>query len=173
MPIPQHDSLLGRLVRLLSAVYFPTLRGAAGELLFAICDSDPMTLSSLVGYGNVAGFLFNKGIMSAPGTTSTSNSSSANANASTSDAERINPITGTYFSEESSADDEMTEEEKEREAEKLFVLFDRLERSGIAQNPIRQAQQSGKLDAIADQMRKQKESERGKKGGGSEEDGDE
>ncbi len=42
----------------------------------------------------------------------------------------------------------MTEEEKEREAEKLFVLFDRLEKSGAIpkeSNPIRQAIQKGKL----------------------------
>jgi hypothetical protein len=42
----------------------------------------------------------------------------------------------------------MTEEEKEREAEKLFVLFDRLERTGVlppSQNPYRKAIQQGKM----------------------------
>ena len=37
---------------------------------------------------------------------------------------------------------EMTDEEKEEEAEKLFVLFDRLERNGAiqpSQNPVRRA----------------------------------
>lgn len=41
----------------------------------------------------------------------------------------------------------MTDEEKEREAEKLFVLFDRLEKSGAlpaSQNPIRKAIADGK-----------------------------
>ena len=41
--------------------------------------------------------------------------------------------------------DGMTEEEKEIEAERLFVLFDRLEKAGMAQNPIRKAYQEGKL----------------------------
>ncbi|KZS93992.1 hypothetical protein SISNIDRAFT_453692 [Sistotremastrum niveocremeum HHB9708] len=154
VPLPQHDSLLGRLVRTLSSVHYATLRGAAGEFLFAVCDSDPMTLSSLVGYGNVAGFLFNKGIMSAPGTTPSTDASGMK------DSDKINPITGTYYSEGPGPDDEMTEEEKEREAEKLFVLFDRLERSGIAENPIRRAQQEGKLDALAEKMRKQKGKEK-------------
>ena len=38
----------------------------------------------------------------------------------------------------------MTDEEKEREAEKLFVLFDRLEKTGAIppeQNPMRKAMQ--------------------------------
>lgn len=39
----------------------------------------------------------------------------------------------------------MTDEEKELEAEKLFVLFDRLEKTGMVQNPIRKAIQEGKL----------------------------
>jgi len=39
---------------------------------------------------------------------------------------RINPITGQLLdTEEGVETDEMTEEEKEREAEKLFVLFER------------------------------------------------
>jgi len=39
----------------------------------------------------------------------------------------------------------MTDEEKEREAEKLFVLFDRLEKTGMVRNPIRKAIHEGKL----------------------------
>lgn len=61
----------------------------------------------------------------------------------------INPITGTTEpSAEPTQDVEMTEEEKEREAEKLFVLFDRLERTGVlppSQNPYRKAIQQGKM----------------------------
>jgi len=39
----------------------------------------------------------------------------------------------------------MTDEEKEAEAERLFVLFDRLERAGMGVNPIRQAHEKGRL----------------------------
>ena len=98
------------------------------------------TLASYVGYGNVAGFLFNKGIMSAPppgghGPPST-----------TPDGTPINPITG-IAQRKVDTGPEMTDEEKEREAEKLFVLFDRLEKSGAmpaSQNPIRKAISEGK-----------------------------
>lgn len=97
-------------------------------------------LSAQVGYGNVAGFLFNKGVMTAP-------PQSDNSSLTTPSGVAINPITGTVQKEGPSHDD-MTEEEREREAEKLFVLFDRLEKSGAlppSQNPIRKAAAEGKL----------------------------
>lgn len=57
----------------------------------------------------------------------------------------INPITGTTQTFQP-PDNEMTEEEKEREAERLFVLFDRLEKTGTGfVNPVRKAVQEGKL----------------------------
>lgn len=102
------------------------------------------TLASYVGYGNVAGFLFNKGIMSAP--PPVAGGSGASAPTTTASGVPINPITG--VAETPAPSIEMSEEEKEREAEKLFVLFDRLEKSGAIpkeSNPIRQAIQQGKL----------------------------
>ena len=101
------------------------------------------TLASYVGYGNVAGFLFNKGIMSAP--PPPAGSSGASAPTATPSGVPINPITG--VAERPAPAIEMTEEEKEREAEKLFVLFDRLEKSGAlppSQNPVRKAIAEGK-----------------------------
>jgi hypothetical protein len=89
------------------------------------------TLASQVGYGNVAGFLFHKGVSSIP-------TASSSASLMTPSGIPINPITGTI--ERKASQPEMTDEEKEVEAEKLFVLFDRLERSGAiqaSQNPIR------------------------------------
>lgn len=94
------------------------------------------TLCALVGYGNVAGYLFNKGILTAPppaeATTPTSSSKVAE--------EDLDPITGMKRQPKPALD--MTEEEQEREMEKLFVLFDRLEKNGAInpdQNPMRKA----------------------------------
>jgi Guanine nucleotide exchange factor synembryn len=42
----------------------------------------------------------------------------------------------------------MTDEEKEREAERLFVLFERMEKLGVAQNPVRSMQQSGRFEEL-------------------------
>jgi Guanine nucleotide exchange factor synembryn len=99
-------------------------------------------LSAQVGYGNVAGFLFNKGVFNPPAQTSSTGADIPTASSGV----PINPITGIAQTPTSMPD--MTDEEKEQEAEKLFVLFDRLEKSGSiqpSQNPIRKAVEQGKL----------------------------
>lgn len=134
---------LGRCLRLLPCIYHPRLKDAIGELLFTVSDSDASTLSALVGYGNVAGFLVNKGVMSAPAAPS----SSSGVSLTTPSGASINPITGTVQQDRPLSSD-MTDEEKEREAEKLFVLFDRLEKTGAmpaSQNPIRKMAEKGML----------------------------
>lgn len=83
-------------------------------------------------------------MLAAPPTTSATSSSTS----STVENPQVNPITGTFERSRDSnpAMDEMTPEEKEREAEKLFVLFERLERSGGMENPIKKALHEGKLE---------------------------
>ncbi|GBE78960.1 predicted protein [Sparassis crispa] len=140
-PLEGRPDLLGRCLRLLACAYHTRLKPAVGEMLYAVCDSDAGTLASYVGYGNAAGFLFHKGVTAAPPRPTTSNVPVA-----TTSGMPINPITG--VAEVPREAPEMSNEEKEREAEKLFVLFDRLEKSGAippSQNPIRKAAQDGKL----------------------------
>ena len=43
---------------------------------------------------------------------------------------------------------EMLQEEKEREAEKLMVVFGRLEKTGVFSNPIREWQHLGRFEEI-------------------------
>ncbi|KDR83523.1 hypothetical protein GALMADRAFT_85759 [Galerina marginata CBS 339.88] len=141
-PLEERSDFLGKCLRLLASVYHPRLKDSVGELLYAVADSDASTLSALVGYGNVAGFLFHKGILNAPPPSTTSN-----APLTTPAGELINPITGTTI-QPKSTDPEMSDEEKEREMERLLVLFDRLEKTGAlpaGQNPIRKAIQEGKM----------------------------
>jgi len=130
-PLGQRSDLLGQCIRLMSSVHNPHLKEMVGEMLFAICNDNASELAGQIGYGNAAGFLFNKGITAAP------------APPSTMDTAGINPITGTSSTPHSSVD--MTDEEKEAEAERLFVLFDRLERAGMGVNPIREAHEKGRL----------------------------
>jgi len=76
---------------------------------------------------------FHKGFFSAP-------TRSSNIPTSTSSGEFINPITGTAVKPTEGV--AMTDEEKDHEVEKLFVLFDRLEKTGAIppeQNPMRKA----------------------------------
>ncbi|KIO03052.1 hypothetical protein M404DRAFT_1001674 [Pisolithus tinctorius Marx 270] len=136
-PLEGRDDVLGRCLRVLQSVYHDRLGKCVGEMFFAMYDSNPTNLTTL-GYGNFAGFLFNKGIATGPPPTDST------PQMTTSDGLPIDPITGQVVKEREPND--MTEEEKEREAEKLFVLFDRLERSGAlppSQNPIRKAMQKG------------------------------
>jgi hypothetical protein len=55
----------------------------------------------------------------------------------------VNPITGQFLDEENQGPSlaDMTDEEKEREAERLFVLFERLKKTGVVdvENPIAKA----------------------------------
>ena len=80
----------------------------------------------------------------------------------------INPITGTYFPDPSSSSSKkmtelMTEEEKATEAEKLYVLFERMKRTGIIstatvdpttgrpmdpEEMMRELQQSGRFEEL-------------------------
>ncbi|KAG5650383.1 hypothetical protein H0H81_012426 [Sphagnurus paluster] len=143
-PLEGRADILGRCLRLLGSVYHPRLKDAVGELLFAMCDSDASNLAALVGYGNVAGFLFHKGILNAPpppASTSTFTPPTVASGAS------INPITGTIAEPKANLP-ELSDDEKEREMEKLFVLFDRLEKTGAippSQNPMRKAVQEAKF----------------------------
>lgn len=83
--------------------------------------------------------------MNPPPHSSTSSNATYGPSTSSTGA-RINPITG--IAQQPPTVSDLTDEEKEREAEKLFVLFDRLEKIGAIQpdqNPIRKAAEQGKL----------------------------
>lgn len=95
-------------------------------------------MSQTFGYGNVAGFLVNKNVASPPSTGPARHSS----------VKAINPITGQYRSSETHQKSEpMTEEEELREAERLFVLFERIKRNPALQirNPVEEAFHAGKF----------------------------
>ena len=102
------------------SAFTPTLRDTISGLMFELSDKDVNTFIKNVGYGYAAGFLANNNIpLGAPqaeGVSAAGDSSSRN----------INPVTGQYLDQEKEDNlPPMTEEEKEREAERLFVLFER------------------------------------------------
>ncbi|KAK2073684.1 hypothetical protein P8C59_007942 [Phyllachora maydis] len=75
-------------------------------------------------------------------------------NANSSDGRNpVNPITGQFLESENQPElPEMTGEEKEREAERLFVLFERLKRNGLiqVQNPVAQAVEECRFEELGD-----------------------
>lgn len=63
----------------------------------------------------------------------------------------MNPITGQRRDRETGVEAvEMSEEEKEREAERLFVLFERLRATGVVDvgNPVESAVREGRFEEV-------------------------
>jgi hypothetical protein len=91
-------------------------------------------LSHQIGYGNAAGLLFHKGISAPPPARIDEISTTTPRNMSI-DSDPRNPITSLQtplgLSASSAENHDMTEEEKEREAERLFVLFERMEKNPV------------------------------------------
>lgn len=117
LPIGQSDALSSKLLKL-STSHFANLKVATSELMFVLSGRDAEVLTKNIGYGFAAGFLAARGIempQSASETYSIPNAESL-----------INPVTGQRLAAEPKDDlPPMTQEEKEREAERLFVLFER------------------------------------------------
>jgi hypothetical protein len=109
------NSLTSRLLRNSTNPLTPKLRDTISHLLFDLSDKDANTFVGNVGYGFASGFLFQNNIPVPE-----------SASKTLGEERPINPITGQFIDTEKFADlPEMTQEEKEREAERLFVLFER------------------------------------------------
>lgn len=127
------ETLPSRLLRLSSNPTTPQVRDSISSLLFELSNKDAKSFVQNVGYGFASGFLFKHGMPvpeNALEAWSTSESEGSNTRVSQDSkadmSSRVNPITGQYLEREDVSDlPEMTEEEKEQEAEKLFVLFER------------------------------------------------
>ncbi len=111
-------SLSSRLLRNSTNPAAPEFGKAISNLFFDMSDRDAAKFVQNVGYGFASGYLFQNNLP-VPDPASEADTAAGKRG--------INPITGQFLDAEKFADvPEMTEEEKEREAEKLFVLFERL-----------------------------------------------
>nr|ODN92333.1 hypothetical protein L204_05432 [Cryptococcus depauperatus CBS 7855] len=111
-PLESRKGILGNILQLMTCGGHNQTRNSAGELMWAVCNENALDLCVEIGYGNAAVTSVAAGL--------------SNAAVST----LRHPITSLKDTGEKTAD-EMTQEEKEREAEKLFVLFDRLEKNPV------------------------------------------
>ncbi|GAA6055774.1 hypothetical protein JCM3770_004795 [Rhodotorula araucariae] len=141
VPVDRRPTLAGHLVRLLSSVLLPNTAFGAGEFLYNLCDRSPDHLVRTIGYGPAAGFLQNRGELIPPPATAAEEGG-------------VNPITGAVDAPSRAApeEDAMSEEEKEREAERLYTLFDRLARTGVvsAANPVDAARAAGRFEETSE-----------------------
>jgi hypothetical protein len=127
------ESLASRLLRLSTNPTTPQVRETISSLLFDLSDNDARKFVQNVGYGFASGFLFQHNVPipeNAMEAYSLSGSEGSNARASQDSREQfagmVNPVTGQLLDREEIVEEEpMTMEEKEREAERLFVLFER------------------------------------------------
>ena len=123
--------------------------------------SSPAALVDAIGYGFASGYLFSHGIpvpehlQNSMGNQNSRGNATGHASGSRGTSietrEDVNPITGQKLDDERTPDlSSMTDEEKEFEAERLFVLFERMRRLGVVnvENPVRTAQQSGRFEEL-------------------------
>lgn len=149
-PLGMGDTMAARLLRLSCSPNLPTLRENISHLLFELSDRDANKFVRNIGYGFAAGFLMSQNI-EIPANAADANSLASDD--STTVGAEINPVTGQRKSAEDhdrSEKPEMTEDEKEREAERLFVLFERLKATGVmdVKNPVQQAVEEGRFEEI-------------------------
>jgi hypothetical protein len=111
----------------------PTLRDNLSSLFYELSGKDAENFVDNIGYGFASGFLMTHNLQTPKSVTSQSRSESENRRREEARKTRrhtafpTNPVTGQKVSAEPVLDNQpkMTEAEKQREAEKLFVLFER------------------------------------------------
>ncbi|KAJ2902440.1 hypothetical protein MKZ38_000569 [Zalerion maritima] len=139
----QGDSVPEKLLKNTTNPMAPNLRELLGHLLFGLSDKDATKFVDNVGYGFASGYLFQNQIPVPD--------SVREAHGDTATGRPVNPITGQFTDQEREPNvPEMTDDEKEREAERLFVLFERLRQTGVVdvENPVRQAYQTGRIQEL-------------------------
>ncbi|OXV09421.1 hypothetical protein Egran_02815 [Elaphomyces granulatus] len=143
-PIGHDDTLSSKLLRL-STTPSPHLKTAISELMFVLSGKCPENLTKNIGYGFAAGFLASRGLEIPQNAGEAFVTNNFNPD--------INPITGQRWDAEPEDNEPpMKQEQKEREAERLFILFERARATGIinVENPIVQALSEGRLEELPD-----------------------
>ncbi|KDN52099.1 hypothetical protein K437DRAFT_40034 [Tilletiaria anomala UBC 951] len=159
--LDKRTDLTGRLVRFMGSALFPRLMRAAGELFLSLYNGNPQELSSQIGYGPSIGFLLSVNLAG-----SVPKPPEARSGSAFGQSRPVNPITGSYepTAAEKARDpiNQMTDEEKEAEAEKLFSLFDRMNKTGVVkvENPMQNPKAQSRFQEIQkEEEQKQQEEE--------------
>ncbi|CAK6964240.1 synembryn-A [Scomber scombrus] len=135
---PEEGSTVkSRLIRLMTHLD-TDVKHCAADLIFVLCKENVGRFVKYTGYGNAAGLLATRGLLG--GGSRTPVSDAQYSSDSDSDTEeyrqmkgRINPVTGRVEVEQPDPMEGMTEEEKEEEAKRLIMLFNKLSRDNIIQ----------------------------------------
>jgi len=104
------------------------------ELLFVLCKHNVGKLVKHSGYGNAAGLLARRGLMTGGrGEAEFSSSDESDTEEYQQEAHKVNPITGCVEKERKNPLEGMSEEQKEYEAMKLVNMMDQLMKGGFIQ----------------------------------------
>ncbi|EED16476.1 conserved hypothetical protein [Talaromyces stipitatus ATCC 10500] len=129
-PIGRSDTLSSKLLSLTTTPSVH-LKTAISELMFVLSGKSPEKLTKNIGYGFASGLLASRGIQISQGSGEAFASNQSDTNPA------FNPITGQRWdAEPQDTGPAMTQEEKEREAERLFVLFERYSTLPCISEPI-------------------------------------
>jgi len=148
-PLGKSSSLASRLLRLTTLTGLVNLSQAISALMFELSDKDASQYVHNVGYGYAAGYLMTHKIP----IPENAKKIETEHDGETSQKASVNPITGQRLDAEPTLDiPKMTTEEAEREAERLFVLFERLNATGVVnvKNPVQQAMEEGRFEELSD-----------------------
>ncbi|KAF1812105.1 hypothetical protein P152DRAFT_459060 [Eremomyces bilateralis CBS 781.70] len=143
-PLGRSGSLPARLLQLSASSLSEQTRLSISAMLFELSGEDASRFIKNIGYGYAAGFLLAQKIDVPAELLEASETEDG-------DSVPINPITGQRLDAEPAvAGPPMTDEEKEREAERLFVLFERLRQTGVVdvRNPVAQALEEGRFEEL-------------------------
>ena len=150
-PLGKSNTLASCLLQLSTSAVAPNVREGISSLLFEISSKDATTFVRNVGYGFAAGYLMTHNLPVPDNALKDDGSEDPGGRVTNIDGKEINPVTGQRRDmEPQDSGPEMTDEEKEREAEKLFVLFERLKATGVVNvvNPVEQALQEGRFEEV-------------------------
>lgn len=145
-PLGKSSSLSSRLLRLTTSPGSLHLTEAISGLHFELSNKDANDYVKNVGYGYAAGYLMSHKIP-------IPESAKGAAGDMSSRGIPTNPITGQRLDKETPIEiPNMSQEEKEREAERLFVLFERLKATGVVnvKNPVEVARDEGRFEELSD-----------------------
>lgn len=142
------ESLSSYLLRITIDPVLRTTRNIIFDVFWKLSHESPDEFVGNFGLGYASSFLASHGIAFPESVNTTQPSTKGNNS-----GPAVNPITGQYVQYEQQQPnpvDEMTEEEKERDAERMFVLFERLKANNMikVQNPVEVAARQGKLQEL-------------------------
>ncbi|XP_008309308.1 chaperone Ric-8A isoform X2 [Cynoglossus semilaevis] len=125
------NAVRNKLVRLMTHID-TDVKNCAAEFLFVLCKENVSRFIKYTGYGNAAGLLVARGLLSGGKDCGIYSDDEESETEEYKEAKaHINPITGVVEEEQPNPMEGMTEEQKELEAIKLLNMFDKLSRNNL------------------------------------------